>query len=168
MRERREDRVVWFVVPCGAAKVDYAVDAAALYTGSAFKHVLHAARLEAMATARDLGIEARVLILSALHGLVEPERVLAPYDQKMGKPGAIDAARLAETAEAVGIREDDEVYALLPKGKDSPYYPVLAEALPNQVQDVYEAAPGIGYQRGVASVLARQAESNALLTWALA
>lgn len=143
-----------FVVPCGGEKADAAAPAADLYTGSAFRHQFAAAVAEAEATERDLDTEARVLILSALHGLVEPDAVLAPYDVKMGAAGSITAEALAETAADAGIDYGDEVYAMLPAAYRTALEAALADAdVP--VFDVYEAAPGIGYQRGVCSSLNR-------------
>jgi hypothetical protein len=146
---------IYFVVPCGAAKLDWAAPARVLYTGSMFRHVLRAAEGEAAATERDLGVDAEVLILSALHGLVRLDEVLEPYDVKMGDPGSITVEALAAQVPQVGMKWRDEVYAMLPKA----YCARLTEAayLADyiNVQDVYEAAPGIGYQRGVASDLLR-------------
>lgn len=149
----------YFVVPCGAAKTSEPAAAADLYVGSAFRHVLAAAVAEAAATTRDLGEECEVLILSALHGLVTLDTVLAPYDVKMGDAGSVDARTVAGQMAALGMTYGDQVYAMLPKA----YRAVLAKAGrfadDLTVQDVYEAAPGIGYQRGVASSLARSAET---------
>lgn len=145
--------MIVYVVPCGAEKLDHAARAAELYTGSAFRHVYNAALADARDLARD-GVEVRVLILSALHGLITPDTVIEPYNVKMGDPASITVDALAATAEAAGIAYGDEVYALLPKA----YRARLAEALGREyinVQDVYEAAPGIGYQRGVASAIVR-------------
>lgn len=145
----------YFVVPCGAAKLGSAAPARLLYTGSAFRHALAAAEGEAAATERDMGVETEVLILSALHGLVRLDEVIEPYDVKMGDGRSIDVRQLADQIDDHGIEYGDEIYAMLPKA----YYRVLAAAAELAadiaVQDVYEAAPGIGYQRGVASSLIR-------------
>lgn len=132
-----------YVIPCGGAKLDTPAPAAELYTGSMFRHTLTAAQ----AAPAD-GEQARILILSAKHGLVTLDTVLAPYDQRMDQPGSITAAEIAGQALALGIDWGSEVYALLP----SAYYSRLDEALRTLdvwLQPVYEAAPGIGYQRGV-------------------
>jgi hypothetical protein len=153
--------VIVFVVPCGAAKAAQAAPACELYTSPTFRHYLNAARAEAAATTRDLGVDAKVMILSALHGLVELDTVLAPYDVTITDAQAITVAALVDSVHAAGITWDDEVYAMLPRR----YYAKLAEAamladsIP--VQDVYEAAPGIGYQRGVASNLLRNLRTAA-------
>jgi hypothetical protein len=120
-----------------------------------FRHVLAAAEGEAAATAEALGVDTEVMILSALHGLVALDEVLEPYDVKMGDSGSITAHQLAEQLGDHGIEYGDEIYAMLPKA----YYRVLATAAELAddiaVQNVFEAAPGIGYQRGVASSLLR-------------
>jgi hypothetical protein len=144
--------MIYFVVPCGAAKTAHAAPARELYTSATFRHYLRAAEAEAAATTRvGLG-EAKVLIMSALHGLVELDTVLDPYDVRIGDTAAITVAELAAQFTSLGIDYDDEVYAMLPKR----YLAKLELAgwvhfIP--VQNVYEAAPGIGYQRGVASNL---------------
>lgn len=143
-----------FVVPCGGTKVAHEAPAAALYTGSLFHHTLKAAVAEAEATKRDLGGDAQVLILSALYGLVELGTQLTPYDTKMTDAYSVPAEVVRAQAEALGITYGDEVYALCPAA----YRTRLAEALAPlgvTVADVYEAAPGVGYQRGVSSSLMR-------------
>ncbi len=58
------------LVGCGAKKLDHAAPARELYTGALF----HKAATYAEATCD------RWYVLSAEHGLVDPDRVLAPYD----------------------------------------------------------------------------------------
>lgn len=150
----------YFVIACGAAKAAAPRRARELYTGSAFRHFLGAAEAEAAATIRDLGTDAKVLILSALHGLVELDETVAPYDVKMGAPGSVSAPVLAAQLLTLGIGQDDELCAMLPKA----YRELLAEAAlmadELYVSDIYEAAPGIGFQRGVASSLKRSAATQ--------
>lgn len=146
---------IYIVVPCGAAKLDLAAPARVLYTGSAFQHALRAAEGEAAATERDLGVETEVLILSALHGLVRLDQVLEPYNVKMGDPGSITVDALAVQVPQIGMAYGDEVYAMLPKAYRDRLTAAAYQAAFINVQDVYEAAPGIGYQRGVASSLMR-------------
>ena len=59
-----------YLIACSQSKLDTAAQARDLYTGQAFKM----ARQLAERTGR------RYLILSAFHGLVEPDQVLAPYN----------------------------------------------------------------------------------------
>lgn len=152
MGEMSGSRIV-YVVPCGAEKADHAAPAADLYTGSMFRHTYQTACQLAAEDAAD-GADTQVLILSALHGLVDPTAVLDPYNCKMGDEGSITATALATQAALLGIDFGDEVYGFLPKA----YYAVLDQALKTlyvPLQDVYEAAPGIGYQRGVNASAAR-------------
>ena len=135
-------RTIVYVVPCGAAKLDVAAPARELYTGSHFRNTL--------ATAEQLAAEegGLVLILSAKLGLIELDTVVAPYDVKMGDADAITPTAIRNGAVELGLDQlDPELYAFLP----SAYYAALAQALEPldlYVSDVYEAAPGIGYQRG--------------------
>lgn len=143
-------RPTFVIIPCGADKAAQPMPAAQLYTGSMFRLALQAA-----AEAAD---NATILILSALHGLVTLDQVLAPYDCKMGDPGSVTAERVAEQAQALGITWEAraDVYALLPKA----YFKVLDQALRADdvfAADIYEADPGIGYQRGTCACIKRAA-----------
>lgn len=135
------------VIPCGGAKLDSAAPAAELYTGSAFRGALAAALAEVD------GDRSRVLILSALHGLVNLDTVLAPYDVKMGAAGSIDSLDLEATFVAHGLHEDDvDLYAMLPQA----YFAALDEVARRYdvyPADVYEATAGIGEQKHVAAVI---------------
>lgn len=62
-----------YLIACSAAKLDREAPAAQLYTGQAFKL--------AMAAAERAGAE--VLILSALHGVIEPLDWVKPYNRAM-------------------------------------------------------------------------------------
>ncbi len=139
---------ITYVIPCGGGKLDRAAPARDLYTGQMFRHTLtNAERLAACDVAEGRG-PARVLILSALYGLVELGTVLEPYDLKMGKPGSVTAEQLAEQALRLGIDWGSQVYALLPRA----YLARLDEALRSlyvYVQDVYEGTGGILQQKRV-------------------
>jgi len=81
------------VIPCGRAKLPHAAEAGRLYTGSAHRM----ARQAADAIAERTG--ARVLILSARHGLLDPSTVVEPYDETLTKRRALDGpAPVARTA----------------------------------------------------------------------
>lgn len=150
---------VLIVVACGAAKLNHPAPAEKLYRSAHFALMLVAARSEATETTRLCGGSATVAILSALHGLVDPTTVLAPYDLTMGQPGSITATRVADQ-----LRADppDEILAMLPAA----YLRVLTDAVGTLneagladivVLNAFEAAPGIGYQRAVAASLLRTA-----------
>ena len=53
-----------------------------------------------------------VLILSALHGLTPLGRVTAPYELRMGQPGAVTPEWLAEQARALGVDQVADVVIL--------------------------------------------------------
>jgi hypothetical protein len=152
-------RPLVYVIPCGAAKLNRPAAARDLYTGSMFRFALTAVLAEAARTDAPV----RVMILSALYGLVDLDTVLSPYNVTMTSPQAITADRLADQlAEVLGPGEGmTEVYAFLPAA----YRERLAQAaeIVNDreldgwalVHNVYEAAPGIGYQRQVLANLNR-------------
>lgn len=143
-------RTTWFIIPCGGAKLEGRHAARDLYTGQAFRMQLEAALAEVD--------EAHVLILSAKHGLVTLDQQLDSYDVKMGDAGSVTADDLFNDLLDLGLDpEDDEVFAMLPKA----YLAVLdaaARDLDIAVQTCFEAAPGIGHQRGVASKIIRHAD----------
>ena len=125
------------VIPCGAQKLDTAAPADQLYTSQHFQLTYRAARK----IAEDQG--ARVFILSALHGLVEPSAVLDPYDVKMGDAGSIKPAALAEQLAAINATT---ITTLLPRA-----YRLAMVRAGAVVTDMYANAPGIGYQRRIAA-----------------
>ncbi len=125
------------VVPCGAQKRETAAPADQLYTSQHFRLTYRAA----CKVAEDQ--DARVFILSALHGLVEPSAVLEPYDIKMGDAGSIKPPAIAEQLAAINATT---ITTLLPRA-----YRQALEAAGADVVDLYASAPGIGYQRAIAS-----------------
>lgn len=153
MTRNRTPRPIYLIIPCGADKSDHAAPARDLYTGGMFRMSLAAAESEAA----DTG--ATVLILSALHGLITLDTVLAPYNVKMGDAGSVTAEQVAEQADALGMLVENEmgdrradVYAFLPNA----YFKVLDSALKPEgvyAAQVYEACGGIGEQRGVCRVV---------------
>lgn len=149
------------IIPCAGGKLDAPAKARDLYATSNFKHFLRSAEAFAADNATEMGVTTKVMILSAEHGLLDLDTVVAPYDTKMGDKGCIgtDAvkAQLVELA-------PEAIVSMLP----SAYYHRIWEAVSDlrdngteddpyiDLMDGYEAAgPGIGYQRGVAGALAR-------------
>ncbi len=138
---------VAYVIACGAGKAARPAPARDLYTGVGFRHALQAAATQAAWSAAH-GQRPAVLVLSALHGLITLDKVIAPYDLKMGQPGSVTPCAVGGQAARLGITRGCDVYALLPRA----YLAVLDEALRPQgiwVQDVYEGCRGIGDQRAV-------------------
>jgi len=64
-----------YLIACSAAKLDHAAPAAQLYTGQAF-------RLAMAAAAR---VDADVLILSGLYGVISPDAIIEPYNCALSK-----------------------------------------------------------------------------------
>lgn len=130
------------VIACGAAKLTHAAPAAELYTSGHFILMLRAAHRLADSQG------GRVLVLSALHGLVELDTVLAPYDVKMGAAGCVTPDVLAGQ---LGVLGATSITTLLPRA----YAAVLDHAAElagvGDLIDMFADAPGIGYQRGVAA-----------------
>jgi hypothetical protein len=150
------------IIPCAAAKLDVPAAARDLYASDNFKHMLAAAEAHAADDAAYFGHTTKVMILSAEHGLLDLDTVVAPYDTKMGDKGCITADVVRDQLIALA---PEAVAAMLP----SAYFQRLWEAVTDlnengadtdpwiDLSNAYEAAPGIGYQRGVASALAREA-----------
>lgn len=93
------------IIPCGAAKLDREAPAAELYTGS-----YHRACARAAAALTATG--GTVVILSALHGLVPLDRMLAPYEMRMGDPGSVTADVLRQQARELGLDRATDVTIL--------------------------------------------------------
>jgi len=132
------------VIACTQQKLPHRAPAVELYTSPNFRLMLRAARKLADDQA------GRVVILSALHGIVELEQELDPYDLSMRQAGAISPAIVAEQLRRI---DPDGITGLLP----SKYAACLDKAaelagLPEPVELLADAL-GIGYQRGVASAI---------------
>jgi hypothetical protein len=147
---------ITYVIPCGGKKLDHAAPARDLYCGSMFRHTLaNVEQLAALDEAEGRG-PARVVILSALHGLVGLDTVLEPYDQRMDQAGSVAAETLTGQALALGIDWGAQVYAFLPRA----YLARLDEALrvlDVYVQDVYEGCTGNLQQKRVNVVVGQPA-----------
>jgi hypothetical protein len=142
---------ITYVVPCCGEKLDRPAPARELYRGQMFRHTLERVERAAAMDVED-GRPARVLILSALHGLIELDTVLAPYDLKMGKPGSVTVEQLTEQALALGIdwspAGSTDVVMFLPKAYRERLDAAL-KSLDVYAMDAYEATRGIGEQRRV-------------------
>lgn len=123
------DEVV--IVACGGRKQDRPAPAGELYTGS-----YHAACRKA-AAARG----GRVVILSARHGLLPLDRVVDPYEQRMGRPGCITARQVRDQAVALGIAGARRVTVLAGWA-----YAELARAVWPCVEWPLDGTRGIGEQ----------------------
>ncbi|MFF8994047.1 DUF6884 domain-containing protein [Streptomyces sp. NPDC014983] len=128
----RAGRVI--VIPCGAAKLDRPAPAGELYTGSFHKACRKAA--DALARPGDT-----VLVLSALHGLVPLDRVLAPYELRMGQPGSVTGDQLRAQARALRVDRATEVVILA----GSAYTAAARQVWPTATAPL-EGAAGMGYQ----------------------
>lgn len=82
------------LIACGKAKLDHPAPARELYTGSLFR----AARAYVEATCDEWAI------LSAKHGLVLPDQVLAPYEQRLPSRGEDQLAWARRVNEAIRRR----------------------------------------------------------------
>jgi hypothetical protein len=131
------------IVPCGAQKRAGLVPAGEKYTGP------YAASCRAAGEAIAARTGARVLILSALYGLLELGDPVADYDLAMGDPGSVTAGRVAEQAAALGIT-DAAVYVL--GGKK--YADTVSAVWPHAVR-VLDGCTSYGNQRARCSAIVR-------------
>lgn len=131
------------VIPCGREKRKEPAMAGDLYIGS--QHRL--AREAAEALCAGAGPGARILILSALHGLVDLDRVLEPYDVTLGDVGAVTAYDVKWQLMRMGARR---VIALTPKG-----YTALLNQGRVRLDDRLAGTGGIGEQRAVLAAIKR-------------
>lgn len=142
-----------FVVPCGAAKLDHTAPARYLYTGHHFRFTLRQVETHASR------VGGQVRILSALHGLIQLDARIAPYDLTMGAPGSIRphdlAVHLDQLDLALGDDPIDQVHAFLPNAylyRLEAACRIVSLPLINHFAD----APGIGYQRQVLNALTKE------------
>lgn len=168
---------ITYVIPCGREKLDHAAPAGELYTGQGFKHALRCVQQLAAGDAEPTtgpddepvpGRTARILVLSALYGLVTLDQVLEPYDLMMGQPDSVTAETLTVQAQALGIDWDpatersSEVYTFLTGVYDQRLNEAL-RAIDVYPFDVYEGCEGadgrrrVGHYRRVLSIVARSA-----------
>jgi hypothetical protein len=92
----------------------------------------------------------RVLILSALHGLVDPAQLLEPYDVKMGDAGSIAVDVLADQLAAIA---PSCIHSMLPRAYGTALDAAAELAGAGDLVDLFADAPGIGYQRAVSTSL---------------
>lgn len=93
------------VIPCAAKKLDRPAPAGELYQGSYHR----ACRQTADALTADGGT---VVVLSALHGLLTLDRVIEPYELRMGDPGTVLPVRLRQQARELGLANAPTVVVL--------------------------------------------------------
>lgn len=94
------------LIPCSASKRSAPAPAWCFYTGTQYRKVLRAALA---GTTRE-----RILIVSALHGLLALTDVVGPYEQRIDEPGAITPERIHAQAVTRGVIHAHEVIALIP------------------------------------------------------
>jgi hypothetical protein len=90
-----------YVVACGKRKKPRPAPAWQLYTGPYFGAMMAYVRLRA-------GLH-DIAILSAKYGLVPAQRVIAPYNLKLGQPGSVDVETLRRQAAELGVAGRDVV-----------------------------------------------------------
>jgi hypothetical protein len=119
-----------YLIACSNAKLDHAAPAAELYTGQAFRL--------AMAAAERAGAD--VIILSALHGAVFPDLLIAPYDLSLSTMAADDRRQWAlNVCHALSEFQDREITVLAGK-----HYAAAVDYFPNVSRPL--AGLGIGQQ----------------------
>lgn len=149
------------VIPCAAEKADGWHAARDLYTSSNFRNTLAAA--EALAEAED----GRVLILSALYGLVEPYERLHSYDVRMGA-GHEAEVTVAEIADQlVELGDVGDVHCLLPSAYFAKF-DAAARLVGALAFDLYEGDRAIGEQRRVVRVVRETSTTPNPATFTLA
>lgn len=126
------------VIPCGGAKLDRPAPAAELYIGSMFR--------DALRTAEHLGNP--FFILSAQWGLISPNLHIAPYEQKMGKPGSISLNALHIQLRHMCDNEPMEITSLLPQAYDAALSGAIG-GLPIRIERKFLLTRGIGEQKAI-------------------
>jgi hypothetical protein len=119
-----------YLIACSNAKLDHTAPAAELYTGQAFRL--------AMAAAERAGAD--VIILSALHGAVFPNLLIAPYDLSLSTMAADDRRQWAANVRHALSEYHGRAITVL-AGK---HYAAAVEGWPNVSRPL--AGLGIGQQ----------------------
>ena len=132
------------VSPCAARKraEPAGLPAGELYVGS---YHLACRRAAAALTTPD-----RILILSALHGLLSLDRVIAPYELRMGQPGSIGVGALRRQAEQLHLVDEQRVIILAGRA-----YTTAALAVWPAATTPLAGAGGLGRQLAVLGGIAR-------------
>jgi hypothetical protein len=144
-------RADYVIIPCGAAKGPVAAPVEELYTGSMFQ--------DALTTARQMFTDDRIFVLSAKHGLMPLGTVIEPYEQQIGKPGAVEWNDVSVQLQQLGI-EFANVLSLLPKN----YHALLKRSTEGigglgvtrhrlKIEQAFEGTKGIGEQKAVLAQL---------------
>ena len=124
------------IVPCGLRKRHgvEAVPAGALYLGTYHRLCQQAAR---RLTPLD-----NIRILSGLHGLLDLDTVIAPYEMRLGEPGSVTADTVHEQAAAQGLLDAKDVIVLA--GRD--YSRIVTTVFPH-ARTPLAGSRGIGEQQ---------------------
>lgn len=133
------------IIGCGKAKQDQAAPALELYTGGYFRHNL--------AYARTLTTDDRILVLSGKHGLLRHDLIIAPYEQRMGRPGAITVDRVVAQARALGLTHERNVIALVGKH----YAPAVRAVWPHVRLPLEHIPGGMGGRKAWLSIQTKKA-----------
>jgi len=120
------------IVACGAKKLSREAPARDLYTGGYFKACL--------AYALKIAPAENVRILSAKHGLIGLNDVIAPYNRKMGDPSSITESALTEQAEAQELLAEKVVVL------GGRLYAGLCQKVWREVEAPLEGKGGLGQQ----------------------
>ena len=153
--DRGRERVV--IIPCSNRKTQppagqLRLPARELYAAGSY----HRAAARAAAALTQNGRAGRVLILSALHGLVDPEQLLVPYDVRVGDPNTVTAATLREQAHDFRLEEAD---VTMLGGRA--YVQLIRQALPD-VATPLAGTCGIGEQLARLSQIAKSNSPEAV------
>lgn len=133
------------IVPCGARKATSACTAANMYQGAMHQLARKAAD----------ALNGEVLIISAKHGLLSLTAWLDPYEQRIDKPGAINADMVRIQADQRDLTNAN-VIALLPKT----YSALLRDAGVRIDNDVLAGTRTMGEQRHRLATIARTGHSQ--------
>ncbi|EWM19627.1 DUF6884 domain-containing protein [Kutzneria sp. 744] len=153
-----------FMLPCSAKKSSHPAPVRKLYIGSTFRQPLPVVTREAALTA-IWGYDTRVRVLSARHGLLRLNEVIAPHEQRMEDLDTAATAVLrslvcGQLTELAGKHDQVEISAFLPRA----YLRGLAGAAAlagHLVTDVYKGCRGIGDMRHLIASM-RDTQQNEL------
>ena len=132
------------LVACGARKTEQPSEAGSLYVGG-----YHRAARRAADALTAYGTSGLILIISARHGLLDLNQVIAPYEQRLGRIGSITARTLHRQAGERGLL-DSTVTVLAGRG----YVELARRVWPSAAAPLLDVG-GIGQQLAALSRIAR-------------
>lgn len=148
-----------YVTHGSKTKLRFPAPAHRLYTGAQFRRALSVLRTQADLTARR-DLRTRVLILSRHYGLLDPDTLIAPYEQPHTRTAALTPEALAaQLADLAGPHRHVTIHAYTTRAHIAVLRAAISKVTTDilvALEDTFATAHGIGYQNHLISQLRRE------------